>query len=439
MRDYWIETWGCQMNVHDSEKISGTLEADGWNRAVSPEKADLILLNTCAIREKAAEKVFHALGRLRSLKAGRPSLLLGVAGCVGSMEGEEIFRRAPHVDLVVGPRGIANLPSLIEAARARRRAIDVAHHPGSVLFPWQSISRQKGAARAYVTVMEGCNKGCTFCVVPSTRGPEASRPIGDVVLEVRALAEQGVREVDFLGQTVNAYKDPAGRRLSDLLRAAHAVDGMARLRFTTSHPVHMTGDLMRAMAELPRVIRHLHLPVQSGSDAVLSRMKRGYSHAGYIEKIVGLRRLMPDLTFSTDFIVGFPGETEEDFQASLTLLEEVGFDTVYSFVYSSRAGTPAAEWEDTVGFDVAAERLARLQQRQNAIQTARLAALVGREVEVLVEGPAKFGQGLMTGRTHHGQIVNFLGNGVVTGDLVRAVVYAAGAHSLKGSRRESVS
>ena len=435
MNGFWIETWGCQMNVHDTEKMSGALEGAGWRRAGSAEEADLVLLNTCAIREKAAEKVFHELGRLRLLKRTRPELLLGVAGCVGSLEGEEIFRRAPHVDLVVGPRGIAGLPELVSAARARRRAIDVAHHPESVLFPWQAIRREAGSPHAYVTIIEGCNKGCTFCVVPATRGPEASRSLESVLEEVRALAGVGVREIEFLGQTVNAYRDPSGRRLSDLLRAVDAIapiDGIARFRFTTSHPVHMTADLLRAMADVPRVIRHLHLPVQSGSDPVLARMKRGYSRAGYLEKIVAARRLMPDLTFSTDIIVGFPGETEEDFAATLSLVEEVGFDALYSFVYSERPGTDAAGMDGTVPFDVQAERLARLQARQGEIQAARLAALVGRQVEVLVDGPARFGDGLLSGRTHQGHIVNFPGAGARPGQIVRLVVERAGAHSLRG-------
>jgi tRNA-2-methylthio-N6-dimethylallyladenosine synthase len=431
---YYIETWGCQMNVHDSEKLSGTLSSIGYEPCASPEAADLVLLNTCAIREKAAEKVFSELGRLRKLKRRKPSMLIGLAGCVASLKAESVFKRAPHVDLVMGPRGILNLPIMLEAARARRRAIDVVHHQESILYPWERAKRS-GGPRAYVTVVEGCNKACTFCIVPRTRGPEASRTVEHVLREVRALAGGGYKEIEFLGQTVNAYRDPKGRKLSDLLSLADRIEGVRRLRFTTSHPLHMTDDLMGTMGSLAHLVRHLHLPAQSGSDEVLSRMKRGYTLAGYLERVRILRRIMPDLSLSTDIIVGFPGETEGDFEATLGLIEEVGYDMVYSFLYSPRPGTEAAGWDDGVSFEQKAERLSRLQARQEEIQSGRLSAWVGREVEVLVEGPAKTGKGLLMGRSLHGQIVNFPGGIWKVGDLVPVVVEESGSHSLKGIAR----
>ncbi|PYT07071.1 MAG: tRNA (N6-isopentenyl adenosine(37)-C2)-methylthiotransferase MiaB [Acidobacteria bacterium] len=433
MSRYYIETWGCQMNVHDSEKLAGTLDSLGFTKASREEEADLLLLNTCAVREQAAEKVFSKLGRLGRLKQSRPEILIGVTGCVASMEGEKIFRRAPHVDFVLGPRGLMNLPLLLQAARARRRAIDIVHHQESVLYPWQRIERGEGPPHAYLTVIEGCNKGCTFCIVPRTRGREASRRLEDVIREVRSLAENGYTEVEFLGQTVNAYRDPQGRALSDLLRAADSVEGIRRIRFTTSHPLHMTRGLMRAMAELPRVVRRLHLPVQSGSDAVLARMRRGYTRRGYLDRVRDLRSFVPDISFSTDIIVGFPGETQEDFRKTLELLEEVRFDTVYSFLYSPRPGTPAAECpDDGVSLEEKAERLERLQLRQAEIQIEGNRAWIGREVEVLVEGTAKLGGGCVTGRTIHGQIVNFPSGECRRGDLARVLIEHAAAHSLKG-------
>lgn len=435
---YYIETWGCQMNVHDSEKLAGSLASMGYLPAATGDEADLLLLNTCAIRGKAAEKVFSRLGQLRLLKHRRPGMLIGVTGCVASMEGETIFRRAPHVDIVMGPRGIMNLPDLLDAARARRRAVDVAHHQESILYPWENARRGDGP-RAYITIIEGCNKACTYCIVPMTRGPEASRPLEQVIEEVRGLTERGYREIEFLGQTVNAYRDPGGRTLADLLRAADRVEGVARLRFTTSHPLHMTRDLMQAMASCEHVIRFLHLPVQSGSNGVLARMKRGYTREGYLEKVRMLRQLIPDVALSTDIIVGFPGETDADFEATLDLVEEARFDSLYSFIYSPRPGTEAEHWTGENSFEINARRLARLQQRQSEIQLEKHRRWVGRVVEVLVEGKAKAGSGLMTGRTPTGHIVNFPADGFRVGDLLRLTVTGAGPNSLKGAREKAFS
>jgi tRNA-2-methylthio-N6-dimethylallyladenosine synthase len=358
-------------------------------------------------------------------------MLLAVAGCVGSMEGEAIFRRAPFVDIVLGPRSVDRLGSLIEAARARGRAVDVGHHPESVLFPWETTERAPGA-HAYITVVEGCNKACTFCIVPTTRGRETSRRMEDILAEVRHAVSAGAREVEFLGQTVNAYKDPGGRGLAELLLEADKVPGLDRMRFTTSHPLHMSGRLIDAMSACARLVRSLHLPVQSGSDDVLAAMQRGYTAAGYRERIARLRAALPGIGLSTDIIVGFPGETESDFARTLELLDAVGFDTVYSFLYSPRRGTAAAALEDPVAFEEKAERLARLQARQGEIQLERHREWIGRDAEVLVEGPAKTGDGFMTGRTRNGQIVNFPGGGELTGRLARLTIVQASPYSLRG-------
>ena len=326
---YHIETWGCQMNVLDADKMSGALEAAGYVRAESAAAADVVLLNTCSIREKAAEKVFSELGRLKPLKDLRPDVVLGVCGCVAQQEGEAIFDRAPYVDLVIGTRATRSLPLLVERLRegdeTARHVVDVELRNDSIHFPFDRIRRDiTGAGKAFVTIIEGCNHRCTFCIVPQTRGREVSRDMDDVLDEVRALAERGFQEVEFLGQTVNAYRDPQGRALGDLLRQASRVAGIERIRFTTSHPAQMTDALMDAMAAAqPRLCSYLHLPVQSGSTDVLRAMRRGYDREGYRAKIRGLRTRMPELCLGTDVIVGFPTETEGDFEQTLSLLEEV--------------------------------------------------------------------------------------------------------------------
>ena len=340
---YHVETWGCQMNVLDSDKLAGALEREGYERADGAGEADLILLNTCSIREKAAEKMFSELGRFRRLKQRNPRLLLGVCGCVAQQEGERIFQRAPYVDFVLGPRATGSLPEILARFRAGdagvRRTVDVEYRSDSIEFPFDRIRRDESAAsgKAYVTIMEGCNHRCTYCVVPQTRGREIYRRMERVLEEVQNLAEQGILEVEFLGQTVNAYRDADGRTLGDLLEATARVDRIRRIRFTTSHPAQMTDELMDSMAAArPRVCPYLHLPVQSGSTRVLRAMRRGYDRATFLSKIEGLRLRMPEISFGTDIIVGFPGETEEDFLETLSLLEDVGFDTVYSFTYSPR-------------------------------------------------------------------------------------------------------
>jgi len=432
MKRYFILTWGCQMNEHDSEKMAGSLRAAGYARADRAEEADVLLLNTCAVREKAAEKVFSELGRIRQrMDPGDPPVV-GVTGCVAQMEAEGIFKRVPWVDFVVGPRGIAGVPEMVAAARNRRRSIDVVHHQESVLFPWQLTERGAGP-KAYVTIIEGCNKPCAFCIVPTTRGPEASRTVEDVVEEVTSLAASGTPEIEFLGQTVNAYRDPSGRRLSDLLRATDAVSGVERIRFTTSHPVHLTEDLIRAMSELPRVCPHLHLPVQSGSDRVLRRMRRGYDRDGYLRRIDALRAEVPDVELTTDVIVGFPGETDEDFDRTLELLDRGAFATVFGFVYSPRPGTEAAGFEDMVPRETADARLAALLERQRSLQERANRTWVGRDVEVLIDGPSKKDPGDWTGRTPHNRIVNFRAPRLTPGKLVFVRISDASAYSLRGA------
>lgn len=435
---YYVETWGCQMNVHDAEKIAGALRLHGYRRAQSPEEADVILLNTCAIREKAEEKVFDELGRLREIKERRPEVVLGVCGCVAQQEGEEIFRRAPHVDLVVGPRATGTLPLLVNRLRSgdrsARHACDVEVRDDSIHFPFDQIHREGlGAGKAFVTVVEGCNHRCTYCVVPRTRGREVSRDFDDILAEVRLLAGRGVREVEFLGQTVNAYRDGRGRTLGDLLLSAAEVEGIARLRFTTSHPAQMTDRLLDAMARArPVLCPYLHLPVQSGSSRVLAAMRRGYDREGYLERVAALRDRIGEIALGTDVIVGFPSESEADFDATLSLLHEVAFDTVYSFAYSPRPGTRAHEAPDDVPGPVKIERLARLQSLQREIQERRMARWVGRTVEVLVEGADKRGTGLRTGRTPESRVVNFAG-AAAPGEIRRVRIDGASAYSLRGN------
>ncbi len=434
---YWVETWGCQMNVHDAEKIAGALRLHGYRPAVSPEAADVILLNTCAIREKAQEKVFDELGRLREIKERRPEVVLGVCGCVAQQEGEEIFRRAPHVDVVVGPRSTGTLPLLVNRLRSGDRsahhACDVEIRDDSIHFPFDQIHREGlGAGKAFVTVIEGCNHRCTYCVVPKTRGREISRDFDDVLSEVRHLAKRGVREIEFLGQTVNAYRDGRGRTLGDLLIAAAEVDGIARLRFTTSHPAQMTDRLLDAMARArPILCPYLHLPVQSGSSRILAAMRRGYDREEYLGRVAALRERIEEISLGTDVIVGFPSESEADFEATLALLREVAFDTVYSFAYSPRRGTRAYEAADDVPGPVKLERLARLQSLQREIQERRMARWIGQTVEVLVEGADKRGTGLRTGRTPESRVVNFAGE-AAPGELRRVRIEQASAYSLRG-------
>lgn len=434
---YYIETWGCQMNVLDADKMAGALERHGYVRAGEAVDADVVILNTCSIREKAKDKVFSELGRLKPIKDLRPDVVLGVCGCVAQQEGEEIFARAPYVDFVVGTRATGSLPLLVDRLRAgdetARHSVDIELRNDSIHFPFDQIRREvTGLGKAFVTIIEGCNHRCTFCIVPQTRGSEISRDMDDVLDEVRALAANGFREVEFLGQTVNAYRDARGRTLGDLLVATSAQDGIERIRFTTSHPAQMTDSLMDAMASArPKLCSYLHLPVQSGSSEVLRAMRRGYNREAYLAKIAGLRERIPELAFGTDIIVGFPTETEDDFQQTLSLLNEVGFDTVYSFAYSVRPGTGALSLGPDLPEEVKFERLARLNGIQKDIQARRNQSWIGRDVEVLVEGPNRRNSQEWTGRTSEARWVHFLGDSA-PGRVERVRVEQVSAFSLRG-------
>jgi len=433
---YHIDTWGCQMNELDADKLAGALQQEGYLPADHPDDADVILFNTCSIREKAAEKVFSELGRFKPLKRRNPDLILGVCGCVAQQEGHAIFRRAPYVDFVIGPRATRSLPELVARIRSgdesARHSVDIEYRSDSILFPFDAIRREGiGTGKAFVTVIEGCNHRCTYCVVPTTRGREVCRSMEDVMQEVRSLAARGVSEVEFLGQTVNAYRDPQGRDLADLLLAAADVDGVRRIRFTTSHPAQMTDRLMDAMAAArPTVCPYLHLPVQSGSSRVLQAMRRGYDREGYLRKIQGLRRRMPEMRFGTDIIVGFPTETPGEFLETLSLLDEVQFDTVYSFTYSERPGTAALRHEDPIPARVKVERLQQLQEHQKAIQESLNQQWIGRAVEVRVEGPSKTDGTKWTGRTPENRIVHFSGD-AKSGMMERVRITRSTAYSLQ--------
>lgn len=438
---YHIETWGCQMNVHDSEKLAGLLEREGYVKAQDAAQADVILLNTCSIREKAAEKLFCELGRLKALKDRRPELVLGVCGCVAQQEGAAIFERAPYVSLVVGPRATGSLPAMLSRLRATEREaryVDTEYRHDSIRFPFDQIRREGVCTgKAFITLIEGCNHRCTYCIVPTTRGREVCRDMDDVLAEVRSLTQQGIVEVEFLGQTVNAYRDGAGRTLADLLLAATSVDGLRRIRFTTSHPAQMTERLIDAMAVArPTLCPYLHLPVQSGSNAVLRQMRRGYDREGYLTRIAGLRCKLPGWVLGTDVIVGFPGETEADFDQTLTLVEQVAFGTVFTFAYSPRPGTQALELGDGIPPSVKLERLQRVQALQKGIQERQNQAWVGQEVEVLVEGPSKRNSARWTGRTPENRVVNFTGN-ACPGRLERVRITRSTAYSLHGELRPS--
>jgi tRNA-2-methylthio-N6-dimethylallyladenosine synthase len=442
---YAITTFGCQMNVHDSERMHEVLRRAGYAEA-EPAAADVIVLNTCSVREKAEQKLRSEVGRLMKQKRARRELVLVVAGCVAQQEGEQILRRMRGVDLVVGPDNIAELPRLLdELALGSPPLVRTVFDTDAPRF--LAAGPASGATpTAYVTIMKGCDERCSFCIVPYTRGPERYRPSGEITGEIGALAAAGVREVTLLGQTVNSYKDPSaalppapGASATDpdesefaalLRRIAVAVPGLARLRYTSPHPRHLTPSLVRAHAELAVLARHVHMPVQSGSDRVLRRMIRRYSRAEYVERVASLARAVPGVTLSTDVIVGFPGETEEDFAATLSLVDEVGFAGLFGFKYSQRPYTPARKLADDVPEEVKAERLARLFARSEALLGAHLASLVGSTQRVLVEGAGE--GGVWSGRTERNEIAHVAGAGDrdLLGEVVDARVLRSNKHSL---------
>jgi len=438
-RTYFIETFGCQMNVNDSEKVAGLLQRDGYAPAADARSADLVFLNTCAVREKAAEKLYHALGRLKRIKEARPEMLIGVGGCVAQLQGTTILERAPHVDVLVGTHNLGRVPELVAGlGRGARHAVDLDRTADSFAVPDEVVAHS-GAVRAYVTAIEGCNLVCSFCVVPRTRGPEACRPADAIVAEVRSLVARGYREVMLLGQTVNAYRD-RDLDFTDLLARVDAVPGLVRLRFTTSHPEHVTARMAGALADLERLCPYLHLPFQSGSDRILQSMRRGYTREEYLLKVEMLRRRVKDLALSSDVIVGYPGETQADFEATVSLVDQVGFDGLFVFAYSPRPGTTAFRLADDIP---AAEKLRRLQvlnDAQQRRQARRNAELVGRREQVLVEAPGPGGRGM--GRTPQFRIVHLEGAGLaeprgaaeerpLLGRLVEVEVTGAGPNSLR--------
>jgi tRNA-2-methylthio-N6-dimethylallyladenosine synthase len=426
-------TYGCQMNEYDSERVAGLLRAQNYELTDDESDADLILLNTCAIREKAEDKVFSKLGELRKVKARRPDVIVGVMGCMAQLHQGEIRRRAPNVDLVFGSPAIGQVASLVERVRRERRPIVETGEAPLVKI----TARPEGASklRAYVTVMEGCEKHCTFCVVPTTRGRERSHSPEAILDEIRGLVADGCREVTLLGQTVNAY----GRDLTPptdlaaLFEQVDGIDGLARIRFTTSNPYNLTTRLIRALRDVPKVCEYFHLPLQSGSNRVLERMNRGYTRERYLELIDELRAAVPDIALSTDLIVGFPGETEEDFRATLEMVERVGYDNVFAFRYSPRPGTAAAAFADQVAPEVKAERNARALETAGRVAAERSRRLEGRTVEVLVDGLSKRNEAEVSGRTRCNRVVNFHGNHRVSvGDVVHVRVTEALPHSLRG-------
>jgi len=435
-RKLYIQTFGCQMNEYDSARMADVLrQSHGLEPAERPEDADVLLLNTCSIREKAQEKVFSQLGRWKPLKRAREGVVIGVGGCVASQEGGAIRERAPFVDLVFGPQTLHRLPRMLaELELARRPQVDVSF-PEIEKFDRLPAPRAEGPT-AFVSVMEGCSKYCTYCVVPYTRGEEISRPFDDVITEVAELAEQGVREVNLLGQNGNAYRgamhDGETADLALLIRYVAAVDGIERIRYTTSHPVEFSDSLIEVYRDVPKLVSHLHLPVQSGSDRILSAMKRGHTALEYKTKIRRLRRARPDISISSDFIVGFPGETEADFAATLSLAEDVGFDASFSFIYSRRPGTPAADYPDDVPHAVKQERLLRLQARVANQAQAISRRMVGTVERVLVEGPSRRDPVQLAGRTENNRVVNFDGPASLIGDLVDVRITQALPNSLRG-------
>jgi len=439
VKKLYIKTFGCQMNEYDSGKMADILHAaQGMEKTDNPEDADVILFNTCSVREKAQEKVFHDLGRVRHLKQSNPNLLIGVGGCVASQEGAEIVKRAPYVDVVFGPQTLHRLPQLISARRLTGRPqVDISF-PEIEKFDHLPLARTESVT-AFVSVMEGCSKYCSFCVVPYTRGEEISRPLSDVLSEIAALANRGIREVTLLGQNVNAYRgvmeygeEAEIADLALLLEYISEIPGIERLRYTTSHPREVTARLIDAYIKLPKLVSHLHLPVQSGSDRILAAMKRGYTVLEYKSIIRRLRAARPDISLTSDFILGFPGETEADFEATMELIEGVNFDDSFSFIYSPRPGTPAAALFDEIPYETKLKRLQRLQGKINQQAQAISQRMVGSTQRILIEGLSKKDSGELCGRTDNNRMVNFAGDPAKIGHFINVHITAALSHSLRG-------
>ena len=436
LKKLYIKTFGCQMNEYDSSQMINLLtKKKGMELTQEPADADVLLVNTCSVREKAQDKLYHQLGRWRKFKQKKPNMIIGVGGCVASQEGEQIIKRAPHVDLVFGPQTIHRLADLIDSRITDKKPkIDISF-PEIEKFDYLPTPKADNV-KAFVSIMEGCSKYCSFCIVPYTRGEEISRPFDEVLTEVAALAEQGVREINFLGQNVNDYKSEleTGETvdLAVLIQYAAAIDGIDRIRFTTSHPLAFGDALIDAYATVPELATHLHLPVQSGSDKILTRMKRNHMAIEYVAKIKKLRKVRPNISISTDIIVGFPGETDADFQATMKLVETIGFDHSFSFIYSKRPGTPASNYPDDVSEEVKKERLNILQTRikQNAMRISQ--AMVGTKQSVLVDGIGKQGHNQLAGRTENNRVVHFDGDRRLIGQFVDIIITEALSNSLRG-------
>jgi tRNA-2-methylthio-N6-dimethylallyladenosine synthase len=434
-RKLYIKTFGCQMNEYDSDRIADVLaQSHHLELTPNPEEADVLLLNTCSIREKAQEKVFSLLGRWKNWKRERPDLIIGVGGCVASQEGAAIQQRAPCVDVVFGPQTIHRLPQMLDGAGRHERVVDISF-PEIEKFDHLPEPSVNGPT-AFVSIMEGCSKYCTFCVVPYTRGEEVSRPFDDVIAEVAGLAARGVREVNLLGQNVNAWRglmdDGDSADLALLIHYVAAINGIDRIRFTTSHPLEFSDRLIQVYAEVPELVSFLHLPVQSGSDRVLAAMKRGHTSLEYKHIIRRLRQARPDISISSDFIVGFPGESDADFDATLQLIDDIGFDQSFSFIYSARPGTPAAALPDSMPPAVKKQRLASLQQAINDNAAAISRSMVDGVQRILVEGVSRKSHEQISGRTENNRVVNFYGNLALIGDFVDVRVTAAFPNSLQG-------
>ncbi|EGR1343602.1 tRNA (N6-isopentenyl adenosine(37)-C2)-methylthiotransferase MiaB [Vibrio parahaemolyticus] len=431
-----IKTWGCQMNEYDSSKMADLLNAaNGYELTEEPEEADVLLLNTCSIREKAQEKVFHQLGRWKTLKDKKPGVVIGVGGCVATQEGDHIRERAPYVDVIFGPQTLHRLPEMIKQSQTDDAPVMDISFPEIEKFDRLPEPRAEGAT-AFVSIMEGCSKYCTYCVVPYTRGEEVSRPMDDVLFEIAQLAEQGVREVNLLGQNVNAYRGPMHDgeicSFAELLRLVASIDGIDRIRFTTSHPLEFTDDIIAVYEDTPELVSFLHLPVQSGSDRILTMMKRPHTAIEYKSIIRKLRKARSDIQISSDFIVGFPGETDKDFQDTMKLIKDVDFDMSFSFIFSPRPGTPAADYPCDIPEQVKKERLYELQQTINAQAMRYSRLMLGTEQRVLVEGPSKKNLMELRARTENNRVVNFEGSADLIGQFVDVKITDVFANSLRG-------
>ncbi len=436
MNKVYIQTHGCQMNEYDSSKMADVLRAShGLQKTDNPAEADVLLMNTCSIREKAQEKVFSELGRFRELKELNPNIIIGVGGCVASQEGSAILKRAPFVDMVFGPQTLHRLGDMLSEVKANQKSVVDVTFPEIEKFDRLPEPKAEGVT-AYVSIMEGCSKYCSFCVVPYTRGEEISRPLDDVLAEIVSLTEQGVKEIYLLGQNVNDYRGPMHEGgtadLATLIQYTSALDEVLRIRFTTSHPLAFSNNLIEAYRDVPKLANHLHLPVQSGSDRILAAMKRGYTALEFKSKIRKLKKVRPDISISSDFIIGFPGETEKDFEDTMNLIHEINFDNSFSFIYSPRPGTPAAQLPDDVSMDV---KKARLQILQNRIilNTKKISeAMVGTTQTILVTGPSKKDPKQLSGRTENNRVVNFDGDSSLIGKLIDIKITEALPNSLRG-------